>query len=101
MTQQAITTTQADEFHERIHANHMYGLWELASQMTPHPQPKAIPFMWSSELIKSVVAESGTAVPVGEERWAMQPFNPGLEGRGASPKPLISAIQVLLPGGVA
>ena len=24
-------------FHERMHANHMYGLWELASQMTPHP----------------------------------------------------------------
>ena len=22
-------------FHERMHANHMYGLWELASQMTP------------------------------------------------------------------
>ena len=33
-------------FHERMHANHMYGLWELASQMTPHPQPKMIPYMW-------------------------------------------------------
>src|SRR5438477_10832338 len=75
MTQQAVTTTRADEFHERIHANHMYGLWELASQMTPHPKPKAIPYMWSSDLIKSVVAESGTAVPVGEERRAMQLFN--------------------------
>ena len=30
-----------DKFHERIHASHMYGLWELASQMTPHPEPKA------------------------------------------------------------
>src|SRR6266566_3315260 len=101
MTQQAITTTQADEFHERIHANHMYGLWELASQMTPHPQPKAIPYMWSSELLKSVVSQSGTAVPVGEERRAMQLFNPGLEGRWASTNTLISAIQVLLPGEVA
>ena len=33
-------------FHERMHANHMYGLWELASQMTPHPQPKMVPYMW-------------------------------------------------------
>ena len=33
-------------FHERMHANHMYGLWELASQMTPHPQPKMVPHMW-------------------------------------------------------
>ena len=27
-------------FHERMHANHMYGLWELASQMTPHRSPR-------------------------------------------------------------
>ena len=27
-------------FHQRIHDNHMYGLWELASQMTPHPSQK-------------------------------------------------------------
>jgi gentisate 1,2-dioxygenase len=101
MTQQAVTTTKSDEFHERIHANHMYGLWELASQMTPHPQPKAIPYMWSSDLIRSVVEQSGTAVPVGEERRAMQLFNPGLEGRWASTNTLISAIQVLLPGEVA
>ncbi len=35
-----------EAFHERMHANNMYGLWELASQMTPNPQPKMIPHMW-------------------------------------------------------
>lgn len=94
-------TTEQDAFHQRIHAHHMYGLWELASQMTPHPQPKAIPHMWSSELLRSVVAESGDAVPVGEERRAMQLFNPGLGGRWATTNTLIAAVQVLLPGEVA
>ena len=68
-------------FHERMHANHMYGLWELASQMTPHPQPKMIPYMWPWSRLKSIVDESGAAVPVGEERRALQLFNPGLDGR--------------------
>src|SRR5439155_15226321 len=85
-------------FHERMHANHMFGLWELASQMTPHPQPKAIPFMWPADLINSVVEQSGTAVPVGEERRSMQLFNPGLDGRWATTNTLIAAVQVLLPG---
>ena len=41
-------------FHERMHANHMYGLWELASQMTPHPQPKMIPHMWRWSTTESI-----------------------------------------------
>jgi len=44
-------------FHERMHANHMYGLWELASQMTPHPQPKMIPYMWPWSKLTMVQAQ--------------------------------------------
>ena len=88
-------------FHERMHANHMYGLWELASQMTPQPQPKMIPYMWPWSRLKSIVDESGSAVPVGEERRALQLFNPGLDGRWATTNNLIAAVQVLLPGEVA
>src|SRR5437762_10868160 len=94
MVAEALVTTE--QFHERIHANHMFGLWELASQMTPHPQPKAIPYMWPAALLESVVEQSGTAVPVGEERRAMQLFNPGLDGRWATTNTLIAAVQVLL-----
>ena len=57
-------------FHNRIHDNHMYGLWELASQMTAHPTPRMIPFMWKWELIESVLQESGEVVPIGNERRA-------------------------------
>jgi gentisate 1,2-dioxygenase len=97
--------TEADAFrqafHERMHANHMYGLWELASQMTSHPQPKMIPHMWRWSTVASIIEESGHAVPVGDERRALQLFNPGLGGRWATTNNLIAAVQILLPGEVA
>jgi len=100
MTRQALTTVEAD-FHERMHAAQIHGLWELASQMTRHPEPKAIAHMWKSSLLEAMVRESGEVVPVGEERRALQLFNPGLEGRWATTNTMIAAVQLLLPGEVA
>jgi gentisate 1,2-dioxygenase len=88
-------------FHDRMHSHHMYGLWELASQMTPHPEPKMIPHMWPWSVTESIIAESARAVPVGDERRALQLFNPGLGGRWATTNNLIAALQILLPGEVA
>ena len=88
-------------FHERMHAAHMYGLWELASQMTRNPQPKMIPHIWKWSLLDAIVDESSRAVPVGDERRALQLFNPGLGGRWATTNNLIAAVQILLPGEVA
>ena len=96
-----VATAAEKEFHEKMHAAHMYGLWELASQMTRHPEPKAIPYMWKASLIESLVSEACEAVPVGEERRALQLFNPGLDGRWATTNTMIAAIQLLLPGEVA
>jgi len=90
-----------DKFHQLIHQNHMWGLWEIASQMTPHPRPEAVPYQWKWSLLKEVVKQSATAVPVGDERRAMQLFNPGLNGQWATTNTLIAAVQVLLPGEVA
>ncbi len=90
-----------DEFHKLIHDNHMWGLWEIASRMTPHPRPEMIPYLWKSSLIDAVVRQSCTAVPVGDERRAMQLFNPGLAGEWATTNTLIAAVQVLMPGEVA
>jgi gentisate 1,2-dioxygenase len=90
-----------DKFHQLIHQNHMWGLWEIASQMTPHPRPEAVPHQWKWSLLKEVVKQSSTAVPVGDERRAMQLFNPGLNGQWATTNTLIAAVQVLLPGEVA
>jgi len=90
-----------EAFHQRMHANNMYGLWELASQMTPQPQPKMIAHMWPWSILEPIVTESTAAVPVGDERRALQLFNPGLGGRWATTNNLIAAVQVLLPGEVA
>jgi gentisate 1,2-dioxygenase len=57
--------------------------------------------MWKASLIESLVQEAGRAVPVGEERRALQLFNPGLDGRWATTNTLIAAIQLLLPGETA
>jgi gentisate 1,2-dioxygenase len=100
MNREALTTVEAD-FHERMHASHMHGLWELASEMTKHPEPRAIPYMWKSSLLEAMVRESGEVVPVGEERRALQLFNPGLDGRWATTNTMIAAVQVLLAGEVA
>ena len=100
MTRHALTTVEAD-FHERMHAAQMHGLWELASQMTRHPEPKAVAHMWKSSLLEAMIRESGEVVPVGEERRALQLFNPGLEGRWATTNTMIAAVQLLLPGEVA
>lgn len=90
-----------EAFHERMHANNMYGLWELASQMTPHPEPKMVAHMWPWSVTEGIVEESARAVPVGDERRALQLFNPGLGGRWATTNNLIAAVQILLPGEVA
>ena len=103
MTLAATTTPAAGaaEFHQRMHGAHMYGLWELASQMTRHPEPQAIPYMWKAALIDAMVRDAGRNVPVGEERRALQLFNPGLDGRWATTNTMIAAIQLLLPGETA
>ena len=53
---------QADDaFHRLIHENHMYGLWEIASQMTPQPRPEAVPHQWKWSLLDQVAKQSATA----------------------------------------
>lgn len=101
MSAEAKPSPARDKFHQQIHAKHMYGLWELASQMTPNPQPKAIPYMWPWSELEPIIKASGELVPVGEERRALQLFNPGLGGRWATTNNLIAAVQLLLPGEVA
>jgi gentisate 1,2-dioxygenase len=90
-----------DAFHRLIHEHHMWGLWEIASQMTPHPRPDAVPYQWRWSLLERIIKESSVAVPVGDERRAMQLFNPGLNGQWATTSTLIAAVQVLLPGETA
>jgi len=96
-----VKSSTEDPFHKLIHEHHMWGLWEIASQMTPHPRPEAVPHQWRWSLLQKVIEQSAKAVPVGDERRAMQLFNPGLNGQWATTSTLIAAVQVLLPGETA
>ena len=71
-----------EAFHQLIHSNHMYGLWEIASQTTPQPRPEAVAHIWKwSPWSRRSCNSPAPAVPVGDERRAMQLFNPGLNGQ--------------------
>ena len=100
-TTESQTSVSSEAFHERLHANHMYGLWELASQMTAHPQPRMSPYLWKWSLFESILKDAGEVVPIGNERRALQLFNPGLDGRWATTNSLLGAVQMLLPGETA
>ena len=67
-----------DAFHQLIHRNNMWGLWEIASQMTPHPRPQAVPYQWKWSLLEEVVKRSASAVPVGDDQ------HPDRRGAGAA-----------------
>ena len=90
-----------DAFHQLIHQQPHVGVVgdrepdDAASAAAGHSH------QWKWSLLKEVVKQSATAVPVGDERRAMQLFNPGLNGQWATTNTLIAAVQVLLPGEVA
>ena len=91
----------AEAFNRLIHAYHLYGLWEQEDGVEPVPFPKTQAFMWPASILQKLIEQSGRAVPVGNERRAMQLFNPGFGGRFATTPTLVGAVQVLLPGETA
>lgn len=96
------TAARSEEaFNRLVHRYHMYGLWEQEEDVHPVPFPKAEPFMWPSSILKPLIEQAGQAVPIGNERRAMQLFNPGFGGRFATTPTLVGAVQVLLPGEAA
>jgi len=95
------SSNESETFHDLMHENHLFGLWELTSQMTPEPRPKMQPHIWRWSVMEQIVRRSSDVVPLGNERRALQLFNPGLDGRWATTNNLIAAVQILLPGEVA
>jgi gentisate 1,2-dioxygenase len=76
----------------------MYGLWEQEEGVHPVPFPKAVPFMWPASVVDPLIEQAARTVPVGNERRALQLFNPGFGGRFATTPTLVGAVQILLPG---
>jgi gentisate 1,2-dioxygenase len=85
----------------RVHGYHMYGLWEQEAGIHPVPSPKTEAFMWPADIVQRVIEEAAQAVPIGNERRAVQLFNPGFGGQFATTCTLVGAIQIILPGEMA
>ena len=101
MTREAATAAET-EFHERMHAAHMYGLWELASQMTRHPEPQAIPYMWkASRCSRRWCARPARRCRSARSGGRSSSSIPDCDGRWATTNTMIAAVQILLPGEVA
>ncbi len=97
----ATPSVSAELFNRLIHKYHLYGLWEQEDGVEPVPFPRTQAFMWPAAVLDPLIEQSGHAVPVGNERRAMQLFNPGFGGRFATTPTLVGAVQVLLPGETA
>jgi gentisate 1,2-dioxygenase len=98
----AAAAAPTDEaFNRLVHKYHMFGLWEQEEGVEPVPFPKTEAFMWPASIVNQLIEQAGHAVPVGNERRALQLFNPGFGGQFATTPTLVGAVQVLLPGETA
>ncbi|MGY1640930.1 cupin domain-containing protein [Geodermatophilus sp. SYSU D00703] len=75
-------------------------LWTITEQLlTPTPQPRAIPWLWSAGTMKPLARRAIQLVPVerGGERRVLSLQNPGLGGRPYAAGTLWGALQCLGP----
>ena len=75
-------------------------LWTIAEQLlTPIPQPRAIPWLWSAATMKPLARRAIQLVPVerGGERRVLSLQNPGLGGKPYAAGTLWGALQCLGP----
>lgn len=75
-------------------------LWTITEQLlTPTPQPKSIPWLWSAATMKPLARRAIQLVPVerGGERRVLSLQNPGLGGRPYAAGSLWGALQCLGP----
>jgi len=103
-------TKELEEFHEELLSVNLGPLWADISWMnTIEPTPKAVPYLWKSELIMSYLERAETLLEVGTgsaERRAVYLINPGMKhleprGWGGATQTLYAAVQAVKPGEIA
>ncbi len=78
-------------------------LWKVLGQiLTPEPQTRAVPHLWSWQELRPQFLRSGEVVTAAEaERRVLMLLNPGLKGRVATTTTLYGGLQLILPGEIA
>ncbi|MGW3612241.1 cupin domain-containing protein [Micromonospora sp. NPDC005163] len=95
---------ELEAFYADLAAVHLHPLWTITKQLlTPTPQPRAVPWLWSAETLRPLAERALRLVPVerGGERRVLSLGNPGLGGLPYAAGTLWGAIQCLGPGETA
>ena len=94
------TDTELEALYRDLDTVDLRPLWTITEQLlTPTPQPKAVPWLWSAATMKPLARRAIQLVPVerGGERRVLSLQNPGLGGRPYAAGTLWGAIQCLGP----
>lgn len=96
--------TELAAFYADLESVHLHPLWTLTKALlTPTPQPRAIPWLWSARTMVPLAERAMRLVPVerGGERRVLSLGNPGLGGAPYAAGTLWGAVQCLGPGETA
>jgi gentisate 1,2-dioxygenase len=96
----ADTDQALDAFYRDVDAVGLAPLWTMTDQLlTPVPQPKSIPWLWSANTYRPLAERAIDLVPIerGGERRVLSLRNPGLAGRPYAAGTLWGAVQCLGP----
>lgn len=96
--------TELAAFYADLESVHLHPLWTITKALlTPTPQPRAIPWLWSARTMVPLAERAMRLVPVerGGERRVLSLGNPGLGGAPYAAGTLWGAVQCLGPGETA
>jgi len=103
-------TKELEEFHKELESVNLGPLWaDIGWMNTIEPKPKAVPYLWKSELIHTYLERAEELLMVGTgsaERRAVYLINPGMKdlkprGWGGATQTLYAAVQAVRPGEIA
>lgn len=100
MTVDHRSETELDAFYADVDAAGLAPLWTITDELlTPHPKPRAIPWLWPARTYEPLAERAIKLIPVerGGERRVLSLRNPGLGGLPYAAGTLWGAVQCLGP----
>jgi len=90
-------------YYQELERARLAPLWESLAALAPaEPAPRATPFKWTYDEVRSHLLEAGRLITAEEaERRVVVLANPGLPGKMQATDTLYAGLQLILPGEVA
>jgi len=98
-----MTTTDRQEFYDRIGRDSLTPLWEVLHNLVPKEPPRTCDaHVWHYDRIRPLVMESADLITAEEaERRVLVLENPGLKGSNQVTPSLYAGLQLVMPGEIA